>query len=322
MTGKNKKHFNITFNIISKSNRSRKKHILNKIANSSKSLNPPLIITNLSHSLPSLANYITKNPVIPCDNIIKNLTMSKAKINKSTNTIFSNNSKMENSKVNSIHSNGKFVNIINMKYKNNIRNKLFDENIQKVLNYKQESTQINTRTKFNGLNLSSHYLGNTPDHRFGIITNKISINKNIISFPEININTYADLINKKVIENTKQKLFQLINIPNHNNNFEEHIIRNFFPRILNNLQNKESYKRLLKKLPNKINNKFIEYSNSRAYKNNQICMLNKQEKNSKEDKKKLIISPKGNKNIAIFQNEAISKTLEGDINKNITKSSK
>ena len=210
------------------------------------------------------------------------------KINKSTNTTNSfinyknkNNENYKNYEINdindinyaTIHSNGKFNNIKQLR--NNIRKRLFEKNIilsNNFINNKLNknlsmkfSLSKNNNSKWKGLNISSHYLGNTIDNRFGVTTNKICVNKNIILTsshdnlkPKQNYDKTSIIIERYTP--TKKKEFKCINIPNHDSYFNGIGTTNFFPRIKNVINNENLYKKLMAQMTLVFNNKIKEYS--------------------------------------------------------------
>ena len=178
-----------------------------------------------------------------------------------------------------IHSNGKFNNIKQLK--NKIRRKLYEKNIiirnnfiNKKLN-KNLFLKINDKNSFKdnwkGLNISSHYLGNTNDNRFGITSNKFYVNKNLVLTCSQNnlkikqkYDTTSIILEKS--DNNKNKEFKTINIPNHNICFNGIGTTNFFPRIENIINNEQLYKKLMTQMTAVFNSKIKEYSN---YKSNE-----------------------------------------------------
>ena len=247
------------------------------------------------------------------------------KINPNTNTkflnIINNNNYNEINDINTttIYSNGKFRNI-KQKCKKNIRNKLFEKNIvlsNNYINYKlnkklslklTSNNKNNFYNKWNGLNISSHYIGNTKDNKFGIITNKLYVNKNgILTCSQNNINLKQNYntasINDERNNNKQNKEFRKINIPNHNCFFNGIITTNFFPRI-KNINNEKLYQKLMEqmtlvfnnKVKKKSNEKTISYSNSDYFRKNinnikQQKLFNYQYKESENNNNNNIFLP-------------------------------
>ena len=172
----------------------------------------PINIFNLS-SHPSHENKITSSIKKNKENKINDLTVIK--INQSTNSNsyqsscgicpvnltqkFFYNNKNNNSNKNKpinevnnnpmIHSNGKFNNAKKQK-RYYIRKQIFENKIilnNNFINNKLKknfgcNTEIENYKNRNwrGLNISSHYLGNTNDNKFGVVTNKFYVNTNLI----------------------------------------------------------------------------------------------------------------------------------------------
>ena len=182
-----------------------------------------------------------------------------------------------------IYSNGKFRNT-KQKIKNTIRKKLYEKNIilsnhfinnklnklNKKISLKITSNSNNKNNlinKWKGLNISSHYIGNTKDNQFGIITNKFCVNKNIIltcSYNNLKLKqkygTTSIIIKRNNKNKIKNKEFRTINIPNHNNYFNGIGTTNFFPRVKNVINNDKLYKKLMEQMTVVFNNKVKEYS--------------------------------------------------------------
>ena len=92
-----------------------------------------------------------------------------------------------------IRSNGKFQSTQNEKFMNKTNKQFVNKQIVKKIflnkdinnfNYKDNHKIINkeenSKKDWKGLNISSHYLGNTFNNKFGITTNKFYINKDLI----------------------------------------------------------------------------------------------------------------------------------------------
>ena len=137
--------------------------------------------------------YQTTIKINQSTNAINTKKIFKLKINNVTENCKNNN--IDDINVATIHSNGKFRKNIRQK-KDNIRKKIYEKNIilsnnfikntlNKNLSLKlffNRKDSINNSYKYNWkcLNISSHYLGNTLDNKFGVITNKYCVNKNVI----------------------------------------------------------------------------------------------------------------------------------------------
>ena len=288
------------------SNKDKKKIILSLYnSNSNKSDKIKLLLksfrkqyTSKNIQSPKNTNYLSSNP-----SFLKNLNIKHTysikrnknykkedittiKINQTTNNkyININYSKDINDKnITTIYSNGKFRNT-KQKLKNTIRKKLYEKNIilsnhfinnklnklNKKLSLKitsNSNNKNNFNNKWKGLNISSHYIGNTKDNQFGIITNKFCVNKNIILTCSHNnlkfkqkYGTTSIIIKRNNKNKIKNKEFRTINIPNHNNYFNGIGTTNFFPGVKNVINNEKLYKKLMEQMTVVFNNKVKEYS--------------------------------------------------------------
>ena len=287
----------IMFSLNNKINKKEKtKLLLNNLKKlkNEKILSSPIHTINLSINPYNLNNFKIKHTLsVKNSKKYKTPDSTLSKVNQSTNTIYTQiinkhmNYKNENkcNEINdinmaTIHSNGKFKNV-KQHFKNNIRKKLYEKNIILSNNFinnklkknlsiklglKDKDNSINNfRKNWKGLNISSHYLGNTIDNKFGIITNKFCINKNIAltcSQDKLKLKQNYDTISIILERNNinKKKDFQTINIPNHNNYFNGIGTTNFFPRIENVVNNERLYQQLMNKMVAVFNNKIKEYS--------------------------------------------------------------
>lgn len=276
-----------------------KKRIINNLYNSNKNDKEKILLKHLKKK-PGIKKLISSTNTINLsinrpNSKIYALSVKKSKnyktsdstlikINQSINTANSFNYKNKNSEnyknyeindlnIATIHSNGKFNNIKHLR--NNIRKRLYEKNIilsnnfinnklNKILSLKL-SLNSNNNNKWKGLNISSHYLGNTADNKFGVITNKFCVNKNIILTSSVNklklkenYDTTSIVVERN--KSSKNKEFKSINIPNHNNCFNGIVTTNFFPRIKNAINNENLYKKLMDQMTIVFNNKIKEYS--------------------------------------------------------------
>jgi hypothetical protein len=202
-------------------------------------------------------------------------------INKNKDNEYKNfytyNYKINDLNMSTIHSNGKFKN--NKKIKINLRDKIFsqsDKNIILKNKYiskklkKNLSIQVKEKNilkdKLKYIKISSHYLGNILDNKFGIMTNKFCINKNILltsSHSNLKLNqNYNNSIQLETNDrNRNQKNeFKTINIQNHANYCNAIRIPNFFPEIKAPINSEKIYINLMKKMTEAFNSKLKEYS--------------------------------------------------------------
>ena len=306
-----------------------RKHLTSKI------LQTPINNNNLFINSSKNKNLNIKHTVsIKRNTKYKKEDITTIKVNQSANTKFlnknNNNCYEENYKnkeindinITTIYSNGKFRN--NKKhFKNNIRKKLYDKNIvlsnyfiNNKLNKKLSLKLVGSNSKKNynnnwkGLNISSHYLGNIKDNKFGVVTNKYFVNKNIIltcSQNNLKLKQNYDTTSIIVERNNKNKNkeFKTINIPNHNNYFNGIGTTNFFPRIENVISNEKLYKKLMEQMTVVFKNKVKEYSLHKSNeKNNTIISPSNSDYfrksiNSIKQKKLFNYEHKGNKKSSI-----------------------
>ena len=253
-----------------------------------------------------------------------------------------------------IHSNGKFKNT--KKIKINLRDKIYsqsDKNIKNIILKnkfiskklkKNLSIQVNKEKdilndKLKDIKISSHYLGNILDNKFGIMTNKFSVNKNILlTCLYNNLKLKKNYNNSIQLEpnnrNANQKNeFKTINLQNHNKYFNAIGTPNFFPEIKAQTNSEKIYINLMNKMAEAFNSKLKEYSiyklkeKSKSNSPNLIvenfrknCKQLKKEKSSSNKYKINFISkaPINERNRSfLLNNENKNKTLEEHINKNI-----
>ena len=277
---------------------------LKKLPTSTNEISSPINTINLSANPSYLTNLNIKHTLSFKNNKkYKAQDSIKGKVNHSINTIYTKinkhiNYKNENNEINdiniaTIHSNGKFKNV-KQHFKNNIRKKLYEKNIILSNNFinnrlknnfslklglKNKDNNLNNfRKNWKGLNISSHYLGNTTDNKFGIITNKFCVNKNVVlTYSQNNLKLKQNFDTTSIIVErnniNKRKEFKTINIPNHNNYFNGIGTTNFFPRIENVVNNEKLYQQLMDKMAIVFNNKIKEYSLHKSNeKNNNVSM--------------------------------------------------
>lgn len=200
-----------------------------------------------------------------------------------------------------IHSNGKFKEIMNIRSKireqrkkdkqENIKN--FSMNFPEIFQETNKISQNDFHNKIyrdlNGLNLSSHYIGNTFDNKFGITTNKFLFKK--------------DLVLDSNLSNIQVDDFTSINIPKHGINCGFNGMTYFFHNIVKIQKNKKIYSKLL--LPIKFfSRKKNKESFSEEKKKNKssIIILSL----DRDVIKKVKLKPKLNKIIHISKNSKLS----------------
>ena len=352
MNIKNKKRIFFTFYNINKNE--KEKILLKKLEHQRKSKelispNNPITLSNNRNLLKNL------NPK-SFDNLLEN---KKIKISQSTKTITSilsnnKNYNIYNNKfiytcenkynkllndinISKIHSNGKFK-------RYNLREKIFNKISEKnvilkntYLNKELNKTSslkliLNNNNKNNlkkcwkGLNISSHYLGNTIDNKFGVTTNKFCINKNLfLTLSQSNLKLKKNFDKNNIILEinnngiNKNNDFKNINIPNHNNYCCGNGTTNFFPRINNIINNEILYEKLMTQMTEVFNNKLKEYSMNKSNEKNIASSLKIEflKNNLKKVKNQKLINnnklPKYKRNSSILVIEKKNKTYEEKI---------
>ena len=364
MINKDKKRILITFYNINKNEKT--KVFLNKLIDmkSKKRLNE-----NLPNNFTSFRN----NPSQLSSINIKNKNNKKKdpislKANQSISTIsyiikknnhndyknfytYDYSNKINDLNISTIHSNGKFQNT--KKIKINLRDKIFsqsDKNIilkNKFISKKLKknlSIQVNKekdilKDKLKDIKISSHYLGNILDNKFGIMTNKFLVNKNILltsshSSLKLKKNYNNSIQLEPNYRNTSQKNeFKSINIQNHNNYFNAIGIPKLCPEIKNTINPEKIYINLMNKMSEAFNIKLKEYYiyklKEKNKSNSPNLIIEKFRKNFMQFKKEKSSYNRyninfinkapiyGRNNSFLLNNENKNKTLEEHINKNI-----
>ena len=203
-----------------------------------------------------------------------------------------------------IHSNGKFQNskcnnqdnysnkfnkkfvirqnikrfILNGKKYNNIDPINKDKRIKELLINNEENNKKNLKDNLKSLNISSHYLGNTFNNKFGITTNKFCIDKNsILTYAKENnkykndYNTSSMLLNK----NNESKLkFITLNMPNNSNFFNGMSSSNACTRVKCVINNEKLYQKLINQMTIVFKNRIKKYSSLKSYEKNHKPIFN------------------------------------------------
>jgi hypothetical protein len=146
-----------------------------------------------------------------------------------------------------------------------------------ITNNYEENKKKEMKDNWKGLNISSHYLGNTFGNKFGITTNKFCINKNIILTHSKdnkkylnNYNTNSLILNNK---NDSKLKFITLNIPN-NNFFNSMTPSNIFSKVKCVFNNEKLYQKLIKQMTIVFKNRIKKYSELRSYEKQQKSIFN------------------------------------------------
>jgi len=220
---------------------------------------------------------------------------------------YDDNKNGEDLNASTIHSNGKFQNS-NCNNQNNYSNKfnkkyVIRQNIKRfILNGKknnnidnidpinkdkrnkelqinnEENNKKNIKDNLKSLNISSHYLGNTFNNKFGITTNKFCIDKNLIlthskdnSIYKNDYNTSSMILNK----NHESKLkFITLNMPNNSNYFNGMTSTNEFTRLKCVINNEKLYQKLINQMTIVFRNRIKKYSYLKSYEKNHKSIFN------------------------------------------------
>ena len=156
--------------------------------------------------------------------------------------------------------------------KNNIK-ETFDQN-KKIILGKKSTNKNKLNESWKGLNISSHYLGNTPNNRFGITSNKFFINKNftLTNSKESMRYTNNSLNSSKIRKNNLK--FITLNIPNHSNYFNDMSSTNLFTRLKCIINNEQLYKKLMNQMTTVFIKRIKNYSSFKSYHKNHISSFN------------------------------------------------
>ena len=273
---------------------------------------PPMKIINISKNPFSLKNLDIKHTVSikkhKCnrtpDSTLVTINQTTHTLSNLNNILNNNNCSKNNCNYNdgndlnppTIHANGKFKQL-----KSKIRKRLFDQNL--ILKNESFNDKLNKRFFFQlnfdnkkknnlkdnwkGLNISSHYLGNTEDNKFGITSNKLYVNNNSVL-----ISSQSNFKKKQKFDTSPKKRneFKTINIPKHNAYFNGIGTTNFFPRIESINNNEKLYNQLMTEMTTVFNNKIKEYSTNKTNEKNSngsswdINIFRKKLKNMKKPK--------------------------------------
>ena len=368
MINKDKNRILFTFYNINKNEKT--KIFLNKLIDkkSSKRLkeNLPNNFTCFSNNPSYLSSINIKNKNKESITLKTNQSIStiSSMINKNNHNDYKNyytynyRNKINDLNMSTIHSNGKFKNT--KKIKINLRDKIYsqsDKNIKNIIpnsiiknKYiskklkKNLSIQVNKEKdilndKLKDIKISSHYLGNILDNKFGIMTNKFSVNKNILltcSYNNLklkkNYNNSIQLEPNDRNANQKNE-FKTINLQNHNKLFNAIETPNLFPEIKAQTNSKKIYINLMNKMTEAFNSKLKEYSiyklKEKSKSNSPNLIVENFRKNFKQLKKEKSSNNKYKINLIskasinernrsfLLNNEKKNKTLEEHINKNI-----
>ena len=260
-------------------------------------------------------------PKIKLKNNNINAFKSSKKANQGTNTVYSNTKKVKNKNkhnyynvkkkrnlldfdekkkegdydTTTIRSNGKFQATQNEKFMNKT-NKQFviKQNVKQIFlnkdinnfNYKDNHKVINkeenNKKDWKGLNISSHYLGNTFNNKFGITSNKFYINKDLILLHAKNNKRYINSYNENsslLKKNSEKKLkFITLNMPNQSNFFNAMSSINLFSGPNCVINNQKLYQKLIKQMTIVFKNRIKKYSYMKSFDKRHHSLFNEENK--------------------------------------------
>jgi hypothetical protein len=362
MINKDKKRIMFTFYNINKNEKT--KIFLNKLIDkkSLKRLNKDLpnnftcFSNNPSHlssiNIKNRNNKIKESITLKTNQSISTIS---SMINKNNHNDYKNfytydySNKINDLNISTIHSNGKFQNT--KKIKINLRDKIFSQSDKIILKNKfiskklKKNLSIQVKEKnflkdnLKDIKISSHYLGNILDNKFGIMTNKFSVNKNILltsSHSSLRLKkNYNNSIQLEINDRNRNQIneFKTINIQDHNNYFNDIGTIKYFPEIKTPINSEKIYINLMNKMTEAFNSKLKEYLIYKLKEKNKSkspnLILENFRKNFKQFKKEKSSSNKctinfiykapmyERNNSFLLNNESKNKTLGEHINKNI-----
>ena len=193
-----------------------------------------------------------------------------------------------------IRSNGKFLNSKQNQenYSTKFNKKFFiKQNIKKFFLNQNNLVNINDQQKQNkeiiknneennkngtgwkGLNISSHYLGNTFNNKFGITTNRFYVNKDLILTHTKESNKYkkdykSDSLFMKNSSSSRKDInlkFITLNMPNNSNYYNGMSSTNIFAKMKNIINNEKLYQKLINQMTCVFKNRIKKYSFLKSY---------------------------------------------------------
>ena len=143
------------------------------------------------------------------------------------------------------------MNIMSNNSKLNLDNSLNDLSLDNRINkFKKNSEGAKSHHQYSSLNISSHYIGNTSDNKFGITSNKYLVNKDEI------LSGYTNLGFKNT--SNKNKFFKILNIPLYDNNANLREYELYFnPKY--NMDGEKIQKKIFEQMAVVFNNKLKNY---------------------------------------------------------------
>lgn len=179
----------------------------------------------------------------------------------------------------------KFLNKQNIKKfilnSNNSKTNIFGNGKQtKKIFLNKKTNKNNLNMSWKGLNISSHYLGNTPNNKFGITSNKYFIDKNLVlTYSKECMKDKTNYMNNSLIwsQNKFKKnnlKFITLNMPNHSNYFNDMSSTNIFSKFKGFANNQELYQKLISQMTTVFMKRIKKFSTYKSSFKNHISTNN------------------------------------------------
>ena len=161
--------------------------------------------------------------------------------------------------------------ILNQNNINNKDNKLKQN--KEVMTNNEENHKKDIKNSWKGLNISSHYLGNTFNNQFGITTNRFYVSKDFMLTNSRENTKYKNDYNTNsfLLNNNKNDLrlkFITLNMPNNSNFFNGMSSSSIFSKMKDIINNEKLYLKLIKQMTRVFKNRIDKYSRMKSYQNN------------------------------------------------------
>lgn len=248
--------------------------------------------------------------------------------------------------ISTIHSNGKFQNLSNNnqeKNSNKVNNKfIIKEKIKRIILNNNDDNNIklfekNKKNKVNkeiinsyendknymknnwkALNISSHYFGNLINDKFGIATNKFSVDKNFILTRSKPIKKYLNNYSTYKKKSDEEKLkFITLNMPDRSNFFNLMSSKNLFSKRQDSINNQKIYENLMHQITYVFKKRIKKYSLLKKYEKYHKSLANdnfSDKNNISNIKYQMLFNSRfSNKNVEIDENKKDKKHIKFNI---------
>ena len=286
------KDFILPFNIINLSNDPSLKDLMIKpkvkLKNNNQCLQKKInhginTIHSILKKVKNKHNYFKRKRVFPYveDNKYdEDMNASTIRSNGKFQNSISNNQMKYPNKINKKFVNRQYIKrfILNGKKNNNISSIGKRKQSKQLLINSEENNKKNMKDDLKELNISSHYLGNTFNNKFGITTNKFCINRNfILTHSKESKKSKNDYTANSIILNrnkeTKLK-FITLNMPNNSNFFNGTSTSNAFSSVKCLINNEKLYQKLMNQMTIVFKNRIKKYSYKKSYEKNHKSIFN------------------------------------------------